>query len=71
MSQILEAVYQNGNLILKEKLSSNLEGKSVKLIILENDQTEQKKEQFLKLIDQHHFPLPQNYQFNRDEIYIS
>jgi len=69
MSQILEAVYQNGNLILKEKLSSNLEGKSVKLIILENDQTEQKKEQFLKQIDQHHFPLPQNYQFNRDEIY--
>ena len=69
MYQILEAFCQNGNLILDEKLSTTMEGKRFKIILLENHQDEQKKEHFLSLANKHSFKLPEDYQFNREEIH--
>lgn len=69
MYKILEVLYQNGNLILKEKLSPTMEGKSLKVLLLENDDTGRKKEVFLNSVNKHSFKLPKNYQFNREEIY--
>lgn len=69
MNRILEATYQNGTLMLKEKLSSNLEGKKVKIILIDNEELDTKKQQFFKLASQHSAQLPENYQFNREEIY--
>ncbi|WP_107666669.1 hypothetical protein [Cyanothece sp. BG0011] len=67
MYKILEATYHQGNLILKDKLSESLEGKQIKIIILESCET--KKENFLDKVNQHSFKLPQDYQFNREELY--
>ena len=67
MYKILEATYHQGNLILKDKLSESLEGKQIKIIILES--SENKKESFFEKVDQHFFKLPQDYQFNRAELY--
>lgn len=69
MYKISQAIYKDGNLILAEKLSSSMEGKSVKVIILETDDIETKKERFLKLVDRHTLTLPIDYQFNREELY--
>jgi predicted DNA-binding antitoxin AbrB/MazE fold protein len=67
MYKILEATYHQGNLVLKDKLNESLEGKQIKIIILEA--SESKKESFLEKVDQHSFKLPQDYQFNREELY--
>lgn len=67
MYKILEATYHQGNLILKDKLSESLQGKQIKIIILEPFET--KKETFLDQVDQYSFKLPQDYQFNREEFY--
>ena len=67
MYKILEATYHQGNLILKDKLSESLEGKQIKIIVLES--SEHQKESFLEKVDQHSFKLPQDYQFNREELY--
>jgi predicted DNA-binding antitoxin AbrB/MazE fold protein len=68
MCKILEATYHQGNLILKDKLSESLEGKQVKVIVLES--SDSKKDSFLEKVDQHSFNLPQDYQFNREELFI-
>ena len=68
MYKILEATYHQGNLILKDKLSESLEGKQVKVIVLEF--SDSKKESFLEKVDQHSFKLPQDHQFNREELYL-
>lgn len=67
MYKILEATYHQGNLILQNKLSDSLEGKQIKIIIL--DSFESPKESFLEKVDQHSFNLPQDYQFNREDLY--
>lgn len=69
MNKILEATYQNGILMLKEKLSSNFEGKKVKIMLIDNDESETKKEMFFKLASQHSGKLPEDYKFDREEIY--
>lgn len=69
MYKISQAVYQDGNLILSEKLHPAMEGKSLKVIILDTDDLEVKKERFFRLVDRHAFALPQDYQFNREELY--
>jgi predicted DNA-binding antitoxin AbrB/MazE fold protein len=37
MSRLLEATYQNGSLILDVKLPDSMEGKKVKIVLLECD----------------------------------
>lgn len=69
MHKISQAVYQNGNLILSEHLNPEMEGKHLRVIILDADDRQTKRERFFQLVDRHVFALPENYQFNRDEIY--
>lgn len=67
MYRVLEATYHQGNLILQDKLTASLEGKQVKIIILES--LEDQEEDFFDKVDQHSFKLPQEYHFNREELY--
>jgi len=55
--------------ILDEKLSDEWEDKNFQIIIPETNETEVKKKRFFDFVDQHHFTLPEDYQFNREEIY--
>ena len=76
MRQIIQATCTNGELILSEKLSSELEGKTIQIMILEPsestqpiDSQESKIQQFLARVNHYSFPLPSDYKFNREEIY--
>ncbi|MEH2162277.1 MAG: hypothetical protein V7K38_14830 [Nostoc sp.] len=61
---------------MSEKLSSELEGKTIQIMILEPsksteliDSKESKLQQFLERVNNYSFPLPPDYKFNREEIY--
>lgn len=69
MYKVLQATCENGNLVLSEKLGVELEGKQLKVILIEADVVESKKEQFFRLVDEHSFLLPEHYQFNREELH--
>lgn len=76
MLHIIQATCTNGELVLSEKLSSELEGKTVQIMILEAsestqilDYQESKIQQFLTRAKNYSFPLPADYKFNREEIY--
>lgn len=76
MVQVLQATCNNGELILKEKLSSELEGKSLQVMIIDSSESNQgfssnesKLEQFLEQVKKYSFRLPEDYKFNRDEMY--
>ncbi|GAX34340.1 hypothetical protein [Nodularia sp. NIES-3585] len=76
MLQIIQATCTNGELVLSEKLSSELEGKTIQIMILEPsestqaiDSEESKIQQFLERVNNYSFPLPPGYKFNREEIY--
>jgi len=69
MYQIVKATYQNGRLILKQKLKDILEGQTLKVIVLNDDVSLKKQERFLNVVDRYAFNLPENYHFNRDELY--
>jgi hypothetical protein len=74
MLQIIKATCTNGELILSEKLSSELEGKTLQIMIIEPSETNQdhqasKIQHFLARVDNYSFQIPADYKFNRDEIY--
>lgn len=78
MTKILEATYSNGNLILNEALDPALEGKKLRVIVLEaqetvenltSEQQGQRVKDFLAWAGQFSAKLPPNYKFDRDEIY--
>ncbi len=76
MLQIIQAICTNGELILNEKLSSELEGKTIQIMILETnestqpiDSQESKIQQFLARVNHYSFQLPPDYKFNWEEIY--
>ncbi|BAT53260.1 unknown protein [Nostoc sp. NIES-3756] len=76
MLQIIKATCTNGELVLSEKLSSELEGKTLQIMIIEPSEPNQaidsqasKIAQFLERVNNYSFPLPADYKFNRDEIY--
>jgi hypothetical protein len=75
VTKFLEATYTKGNLILSEALSPDLEGKKLRVLILETPETdeeltrEEKLTRFLEHAKQVSFKLPKDYKFVRDEIY--
>lgn len=69
MYKVLQATCENGNLVLSEKLGLELEGKQLKVILIPADAVESKKEQFFSLVEKHSFVLPEDYQFNREELH--
>ncbi|MBD2514461.1 hypothetical protein H6G93_05460 [Nostoc sp. FACHB-973] len=76
MLKILQATCTNGELVLNEKLSPELEGRTIQVVILEPSQStqtidygESKIDHFLAQVNNYSFPLPPDYKFNREEIY--
>lgn len=79
MTKILEATYSNGNLILSESLNPDLEGKKLKVMILETDEGSQtedaevdrraKVKRFLENAKQYSAQIPPDYKFDREELY--
>jgi uncharacterized membrane protein len=73
MVKIVQATCTNGELILSEKLNSQLEGKTVQILIFESSETidsgESKMQQFLERVKNYSFKLPTEYKFDRAEIY--
>jgi hypothetical protein len=78
MTQIVNATCINGELVLEEKLNPELEGKHLKLRIMEiKDVEEESSEaraerirQFLERAEKRPVvKLPPDYKFDRDEIY--
>ncbi len=76
MLKVLRATYRDGKFDLEEKLGSEWEGKTVEITIedKEPDQTEEDKrskvEQFIEKWQQRPaIELPEDYKFDRDEIY--
>ena len=69
MVEIRQATYRNGSLVLKKKLTPQMEGKIVSVLIFTAEATPGRKEQFLRFVDQHRFSLPENYHFDREELY--
>ena len=78
MNKVLQATYHDGHLVLDEKLDLALEGKRLTLILVEDStdfstgvaQTlEPRKQRFLVQLQQHSFKLPEDYQFDREELY--
>ncbi len=55
MIKILEAKYINGNLVLSEKLNSDLEGKTLKVMVFETDETEVTQQRESKVTKIHRF----------------
>ncbi len=69
MYKLLQATCNNGNLILDEKLSKEWEGKSIQVIVFETDEIAIKKKRFFDFVAQYYFTIPNDYQFNREELY--
>jgi predicted DNA-binding antitoxin AbrB/MazE fold protein len=69
MVQFMQATYQNGQLILKQKLNKTLEGKTVNIIVITEEAMAHKKEHFLEFVDSVTFTFPSDYRFNRDELH--
>ena len=77
MNKVLQATYHDGNLILDEKLDSALEGKKLTLILVEETFSseqdgvylEERKRQLLEKLKTSSIKLPEDYKFNREELY--
>ncbi|GAB4289663.1 MAG: hypothetical protein Fur0025_24170 [Oscillatoriaceae cyanobacterium] len=70
MYKIIQATCRHGHLIPDEKISGDLEGKKVKLLVLSEEiDLDAKKAAFLKFVAEQSFPLPSDYRFNQAEIY--
>lgn len=78
MNKVLQATYHDGSLVLDEKLDAALEGKKITLILVEDSMElqddvkqplEPRKQRFLQQLRQHSFKVPEDYKFNREELY--
>ena len=73
MTKILDATYSNGHLVLSETLPPDLEGKKLRVMILETPDEElspqARRQRFLDATAKHSFELPPDYKFNREELY--
>jgi hypothetical protein len=76
MVKVWQATCNNGELVLKEKLSPELEGKSLQIIIIESNESNQniisnepRLKQFMERVNSYSFQIPSDYKFNRDEMY--
>lgn len=69
MYQVLQAVCRDGQLVLSEKLGTDLEGKRLNIIVLDVDEFERKRKRFFEFVDQHAITLPADYHFDRDDLY--
>ncbi len=69
MTTIVEATYRDGVLVPDRSLGADKEGKRFKLIVVEEAEYVTSKERFLQFVKSHSFDLPDDYRFDRNEIY--
>lgn len=80
MNKVLQATYRDGSLILDEKLDAALEGKKLSLILVESSESSElvdqvviddaeRKRRFLEKLKTYSINLPEDYKFNREELY--
>lgn len=69
MQVILEATYRDGVLVPDRSLGPEKEGKRFKLIVVEEERLGAVKDRFFRFVREHGFNLPEDYRFDRDEIY--
>lgn len=69
MEIVLGAVYRNGTLILDRDLGAESEGKKYTVVLKAEESIEAKKERFFRMAEKHAFTLPEDYRFDREEIY--
>ena len=77
MNKVLQATYHDGNLVLDKKLDTALEGKKLTMILVEETfspeqdgvDLEERKRQFLEKLKTYSIKLPEDYKFNREELY--
>jgi predicted DNA-binding antitoxin AbrB/MazE fold protein len=69
MELVLKAVYKNGVLVPDRSLGADKEGKSFKLVLVEEEASDGKKERFFRFVEEHAFTIPDDYSFNRDDLY--
>jgi predicted DNA-binding antitoxin AbrB/MazE fold protein len=77
MNKVIQATYHDGNLILDEKLDAALEGQKLTLILVEEPvaststeaNLEERKQKFLEKLKTYSIKLPEDYKFNREELY--
>lgn len=69
MQLVLGATYQNEVLVPDRPLGPEKEGKTFKLILIEQEELSLKRDRFFRYVRSNTFKLPENYHFDRDEIY--
>jgi predicted DNA-binding antitoxin AbrB/MazE fold protein len=69
MYQILNARYENGRLLLDEKLLNIKDGKKVRVIVFDDENMMARKAEFFASMEKHQFDLPDDYRLNRDDLY--
>jgi predicted DNA-binding antitoxin AbrB/MazE fold protein len=66
---VLEATYKDGVLVPDKSLGTEKEGKRFRLILVEQEEPSLKRDRFFRYVMSNSFKLPDDYHFNRDEIY--
>jgi len=69
MQLIVGATYKNGAFIPDQSLEQEQEGKQFRLIVIEKEKVGTEKKRFLRFVEKYAFALPEDYRFNREEIY--
>lgn len=77
MGKVLRATYHDGNLVLDEKLDTSLEGKKLTLVLVEDSdasarselEAKDRKQQFFEKAATYSIKLPEDYQFNQEEMH--
>ncbi len=69
MPLVMNATYKDGVLVPDRSLGAEKEGKRFKVILVEEDRATAKRERFFRFVESHSFYLPEDYRFDRDELF--
>jgi predicted DNA-binding antitoxin AbrB/MazE fold protein len=69
MQIVLEATYKDGVLIPDRSLGAEKEGRRFKIIVVEEERPTAKRDRFFRFVESHSFKLPEDYRFDREELY--
>ena len=69
MQLVLEATFKNRVVVSDRSLGPEKEGKRFKLILMEQKELSLKRDRFFRHVKTNTFKLPEDYHFDRDQIY--
>jgi hypothetical protein len=69
MQVVMNATYKDGALVPDRSLGADKEGKKFKIILVEEERSAVKRERFFRFVKAHSFHLPEDYCFDREELY--